>query len=102
MPDDLSGDVFLRGHLEGFEAGARVELHHLGAGSALEHVDAADGQADGPGGEHGGLLVVAIEADGFSLAAAVDVAAELAALRLSAHRADDLVTDHERAHVAAA
>ncbi len=42
-----------------------------------------------------------VELRDFCVPAAVDVAAKLLALRDSAHRGDDLVSDHEGAHVAA-
>src|SRR5262249_8223861 len=98
--DDLPRDVDAARPLDALEAGRAVDLEDLRAVLPLEHVDAGDlethaaRRGDGGGGE--GLALVAAHAE----AAGVEVRADLAGLRLAAHRRDDAPADDDRAVIA--
>src|SRR6478609_11083007 len=99
--DDRAGHVELGRALDALEAGRGVDLHHLRAATALQHVDTGDAQAHDLRGPDGHPLELLVELDRLDAAAAVHVRAELVALRDPPHRRDHAVPDDEGADVAA-
>src|SRR3954466_14153180 len=81
-------DVEAGGELESLEAGTGVHLEDLRSAVPFEEVHAGDVEPEHARRANGGLRVRGREVDGHPLRAAVDVAAELALLRLPPHGAD--------------
>src|SRR5690349_4112895 len=94
-----AGNVLVRGALEPLEAGRRIRLDDHRPALRLQDVDPRDLEPQDLRALQRQLLLGAVELDGDSLAALVDVRLEGGAGRHPAHRREHLVADDEGAQV---
>src|SRR3954468_20646399 len=96
---DGARDVEPGGELESLEAGTGVHLEDFRSAVPFEEVHAGDVEPEYARRANGGLRGPGRDVDRHPLRAAVDVAAELALLRLPPHGADYALPHDEGAHV---